>query len=229
MITDMKKIQEVAKMLLWQDVVVNETFAFIIHHPFFQTNIYPIKTQDGMRMLNVLDSGECDEARKAVEKQINEATNVLDFMMMINKPYLPAFFKFANFAMSQEDFANFLAQMWVVVEFPNADANISTSQFVGLFKKANKRILMEDADYHFYENLPNVVKIYRGVRNGQKVKALSWTVDFETAKWFANRWDGNGDVYEAEISKKDILAYFSTRNEAEIVVDYLKLKNIKKV
>lgn len=229
MITDMKKIQEVAKMLLWQDVVVNETFAFIIHHPFFQTNVYPMNTENGLKMLNILDKSECGEARRIIERQIDKAKNVFDIFIMLNKPYLPAFFKFANFAMSQKDYADFLAQMWVSVEFPNADANISASQFVNLFKNADKKMLMDGADYDFYNSFPDVVKIYRGVREKQKVRALSWTIDFETANWFANRWDDAGDVYEAEISKKDILAYFSTRNESEVVVDYTKLKNIKKI
>ena len=63
--------------------------------------------------------------------------------------------------------------------------------------------------------------------NNKKLKVLSWTTDPEVAKWFANRYQQHGQVYTATISKKHILAYFGGRNEAEVIVDPSKLKEIK--
>ena len=61
------------------------------------------------------------------------------------------------------------------------------------------------------------------------VRALSWTLNLDTAIWFAKRWEYNGKVYRAKCKKKDILAYLSCRNESEIVVDWHNLKNIEEI
>jgi len=44
-------------------------------------------------------------------------------------------------------------------------------------------------------------------------------MDRNTAEWFANRFGENGTVYEAQIQKQHIYAYFSGRNESEVIVD----------
>ena len=58
------------------------------------------------------------------------------------------------------------------------------------------------------------------------MKALSWSLNQETAEWFAHRFGENGTVYEAQIDKKHIYAYFSGRNESEVIVDPSYLTNI---
>ena len=66
--------------------------------------------------------------------------------------------------------------------------------------------------------LPETLTVYRGVtsHNSRNIKALSWTLDRDKAEWFAHRFDENGTVYEAEIDKKYVLAFFASRNEAEV-------------
>ena len=73
--------------------------------------------------------------------------------------------------------------------------------------------------------------VYRGVTsvNRSRVHAMSWTLNPETAKWFAHRFGENGTVYEAKIQKAHILALFNGRNESEIVVDPSFLMNIEEV
>lgn len=73
--------------------------------------------------------------------------------------------------------------------------------------------------------------VYRGVTsfNADNVKALSWTLDQETAEWFAHRFGEDGTVYEALISKEHIYAYFGGRNEAEVIVDPKHLMDITEV
>ena len=229
MITNMDEIKRVARVLLNTEVHFNDDFAFIVHHPFFQNSVYPIQDVNGMKLLDITKDDELEIARANMETLISRINDVFDLFMLMSKPYLPAFFKFANSYMSAADYARFLSEMWITVEFPNNDKNITAFQFVNLFKKANKQIMMSEEDWEYYKNLPETVKIYRGIRDGAKVRALSWTTDYQTAHWFANRWTDDGDVYSAEIDKKDILAYFSTRGESEVVVDFKKLKNIQKI
>ena len=70
--------------------------------------------------------------------------------------------------------------------------------------------------------------VCRGVTsyNAKNIKALSWTLDRDTAEWFAHRFGEEGTVYEAQISKEHILAFFNGRNESEVVVDPKYLEQI---
>ena len=111
------------------------------------------------------------------------------------------------------------------------DVNVSKAKLLSLFKQADPTVLMEQDEYVQFKMLDDPVTVYRGVttHNAKNVKALSWTLSRETAEWFANRFGEKGTVYEAQIDKKHIYAYFSGRNESEVIVDPSYLTNITEV
>ena len=78
-----------------------------------------------------------------------------------------------------------------------------------------------------FKSLPEEVMIYRGGHKKNNSKALSWTVDYNQALWFAKRFDNNGYVLQATIKKDDIIAYFDERNEKELIVDFNKIYDLK--
>ena len=54
------------------------------------------------------------------------------------------------------------------------------------------------------------------------MKGWSWTTDPDKAEWFARRFAVRGKecfVAEGTVSKQYVIAYFTGRNESEIVVD----------
>ena len=78
--------------------------------------------------------------------------------------------------------------------------------------------------------LTNGITVYRGVNQGGKPSGLSWTTDKEKAEWFANRWSNfgvkDGEVYVMLITDPScVLAYFSDRNESEVIIDTIKIKD----
>ena len=78
-----------------------------------------------------------------------------------------------------------------------------------------------------YKNLPESIRVYRGVAVGRNPKGLSWTNNLEKARWFSNRFNNENEVGYIQtvvVNKKDILAYFNTRNEDELVCDIRKYK-----
>lgn len=79
-----------------------------------------------------------------------------------------------------------------------------------------------------YQELEDTVTVYRGVTsyNAKNIKALSWTLDRETAEWFAHRFGEEGTIYEAQVRKEHILALFTGRNESEVIVDPRHLEQI---
>ena len=227
MTTDMKKVNEIARCLLYLEPEFNKDY-MLVRHPFFNSYIFPKRNiNDGFYELS--KPRELDEARKIVEKDIAEVKNYGKYLTMIQKPYLPAFFKYTKDFVSDEDYNKFLAYMWILVEFSNSDANISPNEFIKIFKKSKKELLMEEDELLAYNNLDDKLTVYRGVKPKSSTKALSWTTDFKVAKWFADRWEKNGKVYKAQIDKKHVFAYFTGRYESETVLDYHYLENIEEV
>ena len=87
---------------------------------------------------------------------------------------------------------------------------------------------MDKEELQVYEELPDLVTVYRGVTpyNAKRVKGLSWTLDRDTAEWFAHRYRSHGQVYQAQIEKAHIHAIFLGRNEAEVIGDPHYLTNL---
>lgn len=78
-------------------------------------------------------------------------------------------------------------------------------------------------------NYDNEIIIYRGqTDNSTNLKnALSWTLNFDTAKFFATRFQSKGIIYKASIKKEDIIMYTNDREEYEILTDFKNIKNLK--
>ena len=160
---------------------------------------------------------------------INTATKPFDIYMMVNKPYALTFLKYASPYLNAAELGKILASAWMRSENPNMDPNVSQSKLISLFKKADPRYLMEREEQTELLALPDPVTIYRGVTsvNKSRVRAMSWTLKYDTANWFAHRFDEKGTVYEAQIEKEHILALFNGRNESEIVVEPTFLMNVQ--
>ena len=110
----------------------------------------------------------------------------------------------------------------------NRDAEVSHTQLTEIFRHSDPAALMDEAEQAQLAELDDTVTVYRGVTtiNSDNLLALSWTLDYETADWFARRFDEDGTVYKAQIDKEHIFALFNGRNESEVVLDPKYLKDI---
>lgn len=131
---------------------------------------------------------------------------------------MTAFKQVQNY-LNEKDFAILLKDCWISEEFPCRNPDLSMEEIADLFAKANKSYFMNDRDRKYFNNLPDNVTIYRGTYKRESMKKLSWTLDFETAEWFANRFEtGEPIVFKTTIPKNQILAYINDRNEQEVIV-----------
>lgn len=98
-----------------------------------------------------------------------------------------------------------------------------------MFKNAEPSVLMEKGELEELKALDDIVTVYRGVTsyNANNIKALSWTLSYDTAEWFAHRYDEDGKIYQAQIDKSHIYALFNGRNESEVIVDPQFLTDIE--
>ena len=227
--TNMAGVRSVAKALLMLDINLTDYSPMIVQHPFTSSGMVAAPTENGLAMLDITQGDENLSAwRGLMVKQIDQAKNAYHIYMMLNKPYALSFLSLAEPHLSQKDFSEILADAWIRSENPNMDKNFVKKSLVDMFKKADQSILMDGEEKEVFDSFDDTVTIYRGVTsyNAKNIKALSWTTDYQTAEWFAHRFGEEGTVYEAQISKEHILAFFNGRNESEVIVDPKYLTDI---
>lgn len=66
------------------------------------------------------------------------------------------------------------------------------------------------------------VTVYRG---GVK-RGFSWTTDIKVAEWFAKRYNGDGVIWVATVTKNDIIGYYDGRNEKEVIASYHAVEHL---
>ena len=227
--TNLQEIQNVAIAMLYLDIIQHEKYPFIVYHPFFNSPLTPVMVGNKVEFVDITVEENLKLAQDSFANKIKEITSYHSFLTAMNKIYLPEFFKRIYKYLSPKDYSEFLSEMWCIVEFPNNCPDIKPSEFVSFFKKANPEFLMEQDEFKKFQELPDEVTIYRGIQNKSTIKALSWTTNKGVAKWFANRFEQKGTIYQANIKREDILAYFDRRNEKEVVIDFSKIYNIKSI
>lgn len=227
--------------------LVSIGFPILNSHPFLETSIwYEKMIKDSNGVENVyMSANEKDvekysftnpevyaEWLKYFDRQVDSAKNLARIYMMYRDPYKLAFMKFNEEYMNKKHFAEYLADAWVTEDNPNMDINVPPEESVKMFQRAEKKWLMEKDDYEYYQNLPEKIEVFRGVSVGRLKYGLSWTDDYEKAEWFRNRFENigqrkNGEnkcmMLKAIVDKKDVLAYFNTRNEKELVVNVFNI------
>ena len=223
--TDLGEIKNMAKIFLYQPIKVDDNIPpeLCVYHPFLSSSFVCVNSE----FTNILNDEEAlKKYRELIEYEIDKS-NLHKIYILIRKPYRLAFIKHCEPYLSEEDLAELFADAWVSSENPNQDVNCSLSYLIKVFRKCNKHYLMQEEDYEVYKSLPDTFTIYRGVAVNRNPKGLSWTQNLETAKWFAHRFDTEKDkgyIQTAIAKKENVLAYFNTRNEDEIVYDSKKLE-----
>ena len=192
----------------------------VVKHPFTDSGLAGIYAEDGsLSVGNLLDSPDALRTwRENFSRRINEAETAMNLFCMITKPYQFGYLRLASF----------LSYAWISTESPNNDPNLSQRELLSMFRSLDPQKLMDQEEYTQFQNLDDVVTVYRGVTsyNANNIKALSWTLNREVAEWFVHRYGEDGIVYEAQINKEHTYALFLGRNEEEVIVDPKRLINL---
>lgn len=197
-----------------------------IHHPFFNSIFIPYKDE----FIDIRkDTSKFKNCVNELKEHIKSENSVSDIMLHITQPYQLLFFSLIEDYLDEQTFATLLKECYTKTEFPNCDVNVPVEDIREMFKTANKTLLMDADEVEIFNKLDNELTIYRGFYSNEYYDALSWTLDYDKAHFFARRFNNTkGSIFQANIKKDDIYAYFECRNEKEIIVDYTKLYNITK-
>lgn len=140
------------------------------------------------------------------------------FKLLVDKKGadIPGLYKlfFSNYVRADYGFGNVGADlMMVILNSKTAEDKLSTEKQL--------------------ENLPDIVKVYRGGNSASLPyeKAYSWTLDINTANFFASRLGTNeGYIVEAEVNKKDIIeAFLDYGDEQEVLVNPQNIRIISQL
>ena len=214
--TNLDAVKHVAKSLLMLEPDFDVDYPFIVHHSFMSTPFF--STSEGM--LDIRIPEQFDKVVEHMAGIIDRANSVASVEVFITKPYKSVFFKLIQDYLDPKDYGRTLQEVWTTSENPNQDVNVSIALWIKYFKKADKHCIMDDIDYAVYDELPDQVTIYRGVAEGREPYGLSWTNNYDTASWFAHRFQTkNPYILTTTCDKKDVFAYFNRRNEDELVVN----------
>lgn len=228
--TDLSKIKEVSICLLNAvPVRADKDIPFIANHPYTDSPILTGKDESGKYTVwHLTEKGDYEKWIRHMGSVIADAKDIRSLYCFVCKPYKLTFLKFAKPYMSNPDFSEYFGLAWTESENPNMDVNCNLRTLTSWFKNVDKEKLMMPSDYQKYKKLPEKMTVYRGVAVGRNPSGLSWTDNKKVADWFSHRFDvknETGYVQKAEISKDNVLAYFSTRNEDEIVVNTHAIKD----
>ena len=223
--SDLDAIKRVATSLLYEDVIVNKRLPFAAYHPFFESIYLPYENS----LVNILENEKAFmEIRKKREELIWKTNDIELFFALVTKPFRLLFLKKTKDFMSRKDFSISLKTAWILCENPNQDYFVDVDTVISWFYEAEQKYLMNEDEFAVFQNLPEKIRVYRGVAVHRNPEGISWTQDLKTAQWFAQRFDSHklqGYVRTGIIDKKHILAYFDDRGEKEIVVDRNYLTN----
>lgn len=84
----------------------------------------------------------------------------------------------------------------------------------------NPFVGLDDEEREALEKMDDHIEIYRG-GSEHNIDGWSWSTDIEKARFFANRYAGEGTrvLARATVAKEDIIGYLTGRSESEVVVD----------
>ena len=220
--TNLAQVKSIAKMMLLMEIHETEFSPAVVQHPFTSSGIASIQENGETTLLNLVQKKEDLYIwQTLMSRQIEKADYAFGIYMMVNKPHVLAFLKYVSPYLSREDLSKILSCAWIQSENPNSDPNVRQKKLISMFKDVDPDFLMDEDERKELNALDDPVSMYRGVTsyNANHIRAMSWTLNYDVAKWFAHRFGEDGTVYQAKINKGYILALFNGRNESEIVVD----------
>lgn len=218
--TDLNAIKDKAKLLVYFDIKETKV-PFIAQHPYIDYWHTSLKINDEYQIVDLHDQNMLMLWREKI-KGLIDTSNINGIFCLISKSYRMSFLNLIKDKLDNHDLGSILSNIWQSLENTNNVQHvISDKQLISLFKRADKTTLMNEEELEEYNSLPNEITLYRGVTsyNNKNEKALSWTPIYDTAKWFANRFDTHtGEIWTITIPRDRVLCIFNGR-EQEVIVN----------
>ncbi len=233
---NLRKVKDAAIALLESPVKVTEkplgngATTELVQHPFFTSRFLWNPEDTEHPFLDIL--GSDDDMQEAVRRYkgfIEEEDSIDSILLLMAKSYRLPFLKHIQKTLSPDEMGRMLADIWVGSENPN-NCEIPLSTLIKWFKKASRESLMDAEELAYYDSLPDEFMVYRGIGSKSNKKGISYSLSLEKAEWFAKRFQQKkGYVLAGTAKKKDVLAYFNSRKEQEVLVEPKNISGLHKM
>lgn len=216
------QISMIVNFLMDLDIGMIEGLSPIrVSHPFIEEGVsFNLKTGE---VINLLENEEVLKKEKALRLKRMKNMSPLQIAFCVSKPYRMLYLSLAFPYLSKKERSEIMHEVWISVENINNNVNVSQMETLKMLRNCNKKYLMGQENYEAYENLPDTFVVYRGLQENAQEDGLSWTLSKDVAEWFASRFENNGKIIEKTVHKTEVIAYFSDREEEEIILDIKKV------
>jgi len=193
-------------------------------HPVFGTFTFEVERQRGISQ--TIDMRKCaatDRAyiEKYYERWLNECDDVFAIMQIVKPVFHLDFVANVYDEFSPRFAGHLIAKTWKEAKAPNDMSKLPLILYRDMFLYAGRENLMTPAESKYYENLPSVVSIYRGISKYNYENGLSYTDSYEDALRYAGE---DGKVLSRKIQKEKILACFINEHGIDIVTSPLDIE-----
>jgi hypothetical protein len=168
--------------------------------------------------------------RENQARQLMTKGSWLNFVFFHSRPFrmdiLADLVRGGHFRKNPEAYWDLARAVWADSEQPEDDARWRLLLNPGL---PGRSAMTHPRDRPLLEAMSETIILYRGVHADDDATAKdaalsgwSWSLKEDTAAWFAQRLIGQSKlpyVIAATVAKRDVIAYLTSRNEDEIIVD----------
>lgn len=147
--------------------------------------------------------------REKKHKEYIENSNYGSLFCMIDKPFRFTFYEELFNKIPDEQKYEMFKFIYTSSEYGFESLSRGFLEKVFKYKTKTEKWFEED-----------IITVYRGegCRSNYYKEAYSWTTDIEVAKFFATRFDNEGDLYKGKVKQSNILDYITDRKENEVLV-----------
>ena len=221
---DVDKVRELTLQLAKDFPIRIENDFIVVGHPFIDHNPAMFIVKGKMKLFNVTEEKGFNGYLKFLAKFFKELS-IEQLFSTVRMPFKFEWLRVCKPYLRPDTFTNLFTKTWVYVEFPNT-SSVLPETLVEWFKEAKKEQLMNEDNLSAYNQLPEVLTLYRGVPKKGTVLGLSWTTDLKTAQFFKNwQQQRGGKIYSVVVPKSAVLAFYGDREEQEVVLDVFAVKD----
>ena len=210
-------------------------FGVFLRHPLLVT----VYVEEMNAYYNYQYLGKRKQADKALKKK-----DWNRWIWLHERPFRLAAFLFICRDIPAKEYWTLLREIWIDTEGPGVNQDIWLELFNRPYPKRRKMMTGKERRTLANEGRSGELNIYRGYVDGldsedseyieedrDRESGISWPLDYNKAEWFARRFlaggTGYGVVAEAICNPKDVIAYFESRGEKEIVIDPSKVRILR--
>lgn len=180
-------------------------------------------------MLKFYNLGEMVKHRREHIDSLLEEENYRALLTLVDKPLRAYCLMSLIDTIPKEQFTEVFKSVWSTIE--GSYTYLSDQEILSRLKDNTKDTLNHLQEQGVIISDKNTIVVYRGENDGSNHYldgALSWTLDYNIAKFFATRFrKPNPKIYKAKVNINDIILFIG--REKEVLIESKNLKEVREV